>query len=189
MGGSLRPPLADSLPQPGLHPQERSGWPVEGGAQTRPRIGRCSRPGPIGGRRGEPRPVSRTPRCSSVSSQLVVKATEALKISFKEPPSGGTHSVVMTTGPQGLEEPSHRSHPAASFKGVGGLGGRSHLQVSPAGGVVASYPISLQVWASASFWGAHPLPSQIPQNEPTNPSKHFFFFFCPFAKGVKNSEK
>lgn len=164
---------------------------MEGGAQTRPRIGRCSRPGPIGGRRGEPRPVSRTPRCSSVSSQPVVKATEPLKISFKEPPSGGTHSVVMTTGPQGLEEPSHRSHPADSFKGVGGWGGWGKIppRCEPCRreGSWPLTPIFLQVWASASFWRAHPLPSQIPQNEPTNPSKHFFFL--PFCKRCKKFRK
>lgn len=38
-----------------------------------------------------PRPVSRTPRCSAVTSLPlpVVKATRALKINFKEPPSPG----------------------------------------------------------------------------------------------------
>lgn len=39
------------------------------------RIGSRRRPAPIRGQPEGPRPVSRTPRCSEVSSQLVVKAT------------------------------------------------------------------------------------------------------------------
>lgn len=65
----------------------------------RARPGSCSCPG-ANQRLEEAHTVSRTPRCSLVSSQLVVKATGALKISFKEPPSGGACGVVMTTRPQ-----------------------------------------------------------------------------------------
>lgn len=82
---------------PALHPPgpgrtgSGSGWPIEGGARRRPWIGPYSGPGPIRGRRAGPRPVSRTPRCSAVTSLPlpVVKATRALKINFKEPPSPG----------------------------------------------------------------------------------------------------
>ena len=56
--------------------------------------GSCSRRGQSSDWPQEARPVSRTPRCSLVSSQLVVKATGALKISFKEPPSGGAAELL-----------------------------------------------------------------------------------------------
>lgn len=72
--------------------------------------GSCSRRGQSSDWPEEARPVSRTPRCSLVSSQLVVKATGALKISFKEPPSGGARGVVMTTRPQVPWSLSYRSH-------------------------------------------------------------------------------
>lgn len=75
----------------------------------------------------EASPVSRTPRCSLVSSQLVVKATGALKISFKEPPSGGACGVVMTTRPQVPAESFLLLPPSSRLGGMwgGGQGGRS----------------------------------------------------------------
>ena len=67
-----------------------------------------------GGRGPEPaldwanqRPASGAPphlqdtQVLTVASQPVVKATRALKISFKEPHSAGSGGVVMTTGPLG----------------------------------------------------------------------------------------
>lgn len=61
-------------------------------------------------------PVSRRPRYASVSSQPVVRATGALKISFKGPPPGGARGVVMTTRPRGPRGAVSTS-PTRSFKG------------------------------------------------------------------------
>lgn len=89
-----------------------------------------SRPG-ANQRPEEARPVSRTPRCSLVSSQLVVKATGALKISFKEPPSGGARGVVMTTRPQVPTESFLPLPPSSRLWGGGveGAGDPCGLQV------------------------------------------------------------
>ena len=75
-GGAQGHPCPPRPLQPPISPTPAegagAGWHTEG---DRPRIGSGWRPGPIRGQKEGPRPVSRTPRCSEVSSQLVVKAT------------------------------------------------------------------------------------------------------------------
>lgn len=137
-----------------------------------------SRPG-ANQRPEEARPVSRTPRCSLVSSQLVVKATGALKISFKEPPSGGARGVVMTTRPQVPTESFLRSHQVAGF---GGVGWRGPEIPAACRWTHCLPPRTLpQVWASASSWGAPPSALTDP-SELTHKTIKALFFFCPFAK-------
>ena len=123
--------------------------------------GSCSRPG-ANQRPEEARPDSRTPRCSLVSSQLVVKATGALKISFKEPPSGGARGVVMTTRPQVPAESFLPLPPSSRLWAGGGVEGGG----DPCGPAGEPPPLGLSPKSGPRPppGEPHPAPSRISQN-------------------------
>lgn len=141
--------------------------------------GSCSCPG-ANQRPEEARPVSRTPRCSLVSSQLVVKATGALKISFKEPPSGGARGVVMTTRPQVPAESFLPLPPSSRLWGeVGWRAGGDPC--GPAGGLTAS-PLGLPPSLGLSLLLGSPT-QRAHASLRTNPLNHqSTVFLLPFCK-------
>lgn len=138
-----------------------------------------SRPG-ANQRPEEARPVSRTPRCSLVSSQLVVKATGALKISFKEPPSGGARGVVMTTRPQ---VPTESFLPLPPSSRLWGGGGGVEGAGDPCGLQVDSLPPTSDSPPSLGL-GLLGSPTQRPHGSlRTNPQNHqSTIFLLPFCK-------
>lgn len=161
----------------GRGPEQVPDWPLLA-ARANQRLGR-----------GPPRPVSRTHRCSLVSSQPVVRATGALKINFKEPPPGGARRVVMTTGPQG----PRRAFPTAPSQQLA-LAGRGWGGIPPRpqtcrwdGHLLPRTP--LQVSASPPPGEPHPLPSRIPQNPQTHQSTIFLLPFCKRYKKIQRSRK
>ena len=165
----------------GRGPQQAPDWPLLA-ARTNQRPGRG------------PRPVSRTPRCSLVSSQPVVKATGALKISFKEPPPGGARRVVMTTGPQGprraFPTAPTQQQALAQWRGGGGRG-RCHLGLRPAGGMAAS---SLGLPSKSRPHLLLGSPTHCPHESlRTNPQTHqstiFLLPFCKRYKKIQRSRK
>lgn len=123
----------------------------------------------------------RTPRCSApVSSQLVVKATGALKISFKEPPSGGAQSCYDNRASGDRRACLPLPQPRAL--GGGDAPSAAALQVgSPPS------PTPHHVSASVSLCVGRPAPC--PQESLRTPKPMKVLTFCPFAKDVKNSLK
>lgn len=137
-----------------------------GRAPCQPRIGSCWPPGPIRGRQEGPRPVSRTPRCSEVSSRWLLRRPGA-KNKLQTTSPRRSRGVVMATGPQGPAERSHGAH-SAGFPGRG-----IPPRPPPAGGrpppPSGSPPEGL---ASASLCVGSSAPAD--PSSPPNPAKYFF---------------